>query len=1146
VKWSRIAIVTLALPAVVLAGLWFWLGSDNGRQWLADTVTGASDGMVEIRGLQGHPLRELHAESVLFKNEAAEVTAAKVRLLWSPLKLVFMQLNVSALESGSVQVRLLEAEPATDTPPAADLLLPAIQLDTFRVAALHIEQEDGTTVSIDDIRADGLAFDRRLAGKLSAHMVDPDAVAELTLSGSLSDWQLDGQLRSKKQGSLKLAMTGHQLQAGAARIEASVDDKSALVEADWQHQGDEVKATGKLKFDSPAAGFDGTWQVKAGIEAAMADWQIKGAAKSAMLSRPLSLEISGSRVEGMLTTAIEEAGQGFRLELQQQREGVAGTLLLKDWSSPLKDAPGKLAGQLAGNWQAKNGQWKLSGDIDKGELAGVVASLKLDGEGDAGNWRLRRADVRALGLSLAATGKGDAKTFKLAGKLSGDDIGPALKLAGMADGHGSLRADMQLAGSYAQPQVDITAVATGLAVEKISVKQLDISARQRGDESTIRLVVSDVAMDGSREIDRLDSTAVVKGKKLSLSLASQGRLQARTSATAAFGPTGHYEADLSDVQLAYDGVTLLEAKRLLFKRDDKGIRLAKAPLRLMGAESVCEFSLGGEQVMARLNVSGLRLSGTEPWLKSLPYRLGGQADLSVSLDGKAGAPQLVLRLQAPELKLAHAMFAGVADKALVLSDVSMDSAFRNQRLTWNLKAAAPAGGVIESNGSYGLLFSVDPWKMTLPERREDGAGRLVAKFARLSDLQPLMPRIDPFDGSGTLELNWKMPLGVNSVRGDGLVRFDALGVPEFGLQMNGDFKVQLANGKPTVNLVLHGGEGELRIQGDVDVDERSIPDLRFTRFPLMQLPDQQLTVSGMISASEQQHVSVVSGNLEVVHMRLEIPEPTPKPTSDLLWESETASQAEVKKEPLSKLDVALKISDDAEIYGRGMSLKPKGDLHLGGSLSQPKLTGVLEIASGKIEFRSIKLDIQSDSNAVFSGDPARPTVHIRAARKVGDVTAGITVDGPADQLTTQLYSTPVMSNSEIFSYIATGRPLATLGKDNASDVMTAAEFILGPGTMMQEVQGKVKQTTGLDIFEVGGDSSGGFVRAGSKLSDKMTVTVEQAVSKESTTALTLEYMLTKSFSIFASQTTNLAPRMGLRYSKEWFGSPKAKAAAAKE
>jgi len=1143
VRLPRIVIIVLATPVFIMVGLWFWLGSAGGRQWVVDTVANVSDGMVEIRGLQGHPLSEGYAEGILFKNDAAEVTASSVRMVWSPLSLLFMELDLSLLNIESVQVRLRETTP-DNSQSATSLLLPSVRLHAFRVGALNIEQVDQSMLSVDGIRGDGLRFDGELAGTLAAHIIDPDAVVEVALAGTPLFWQLDGRLHSESHGSLTLALTGKRLQAGDARLEAAVDDKTALVEASWQRQGDDLNATGNVKLGSGASGFDGTWQVGAEMESARADWKVEGKARSDLLNRQLQLDISGRWAEGRLSAVAEEVGQRFKLELLHESDALTGTLILKDWLSPLKDAPGQLDGKLAGNWQVKSGQWKLTGDINKGELAGVVASLKLDGEGDGGNWRLRRADVRAVGLSLAASGKGDTKSFELAGKLSGRDIGPVMKLVGIAGAGGSMHADIRLTGAYENPQVNVVATAEALTLESVVVNRLDLSVRQLGRDGTLKLKLTGAAIDGSREIDRFNGTAVLDGDIVTLSLASQGRLQGEALVTAAFEADGWHEVRLRGVNIDYDGVTILEAKQLLLKRDGKNVRLEKAPLRLMGAVSVCEFVLGGEQVLARLDVTDLRLSAAEPWLTSLPYQFGGHVDLSITLEGKAQTPQLTVRLNAPELKLSHAMFAGVEGKMLLLSDVSMKSIFRDQRLSWKLHARAPADGAIESSGSYALLFSLQPWKMTLPERR-DGSGKLLARFARLSDLQPLIPRIDPFDGSGNLELNWKMPLGMKSVGGDGHIRFDAFGVPEFGLEMKGELQARMANGKPVVDLLLQGGEGELRIKGGVDIDRRTIPDIRFTHFPLMNLPDQQLTVSGTISASEQQQVSIIKGDLEVERMRLEIPEATPMPTSDLQWDIEAVDDVKKKKSSLSKIDVELKIGDDAEIYGRGMSLKPKGELDLGGSLSQPKLTGVLDIASGKIEFRSVKLDIQSGSYVVFAGDPTRPTVHILAARKVGDVVAGVIVDGPSDQLTTQLYSSPAMSNSEIFSYIATGRPLATLGKDNASDVMTAAEFILGPGTMMQEVQGKVKQVTGLDIFEVGGGSTGGYVRAGSKVSDKVTVTVEQSVSKEATTALTLEYLLSKSFSIFARQTTDLAPRIGLRYSKKWFGAPKPKPEAAK-
>lgn len=1129
--------VSVAVTCVLaVAGFWSWLGSDTGRRWVSESIVSLSDGAVEIKGLRGHPLSEMHADTILLKSEAGDAVITSAHLLWSPWRLIFMELHLSELEIEHVQMLLKPETPKAETQQTSDLFFSAVDLHVLRIGSVSLQQVDGSTVRIENIQGDALQVARNVAGTLQARVIDPEMTAQLSLQGTTANWQVNGDLNSESYGRLKLSLTGDRLKSGDGRFEVFLDDKSVSVEGQWQRNHDDVNAAGKVQLYAGSARLEGTWDLNAEIKAAVANLQVKGELKSDMLNRSLPLYFKGHWADNVLSTTTEESGHGFRLELRQENELLTGTLALNSWPSPLIDAPGHLSGKIDGNWQS--GKWKLTGKIDDSDLAGVVANLQLNGEGDRNNWQLRRADARALGLKLNIRGKGGKDHFDLSGQLSGNNIGPAMKLAGFTGAGGSIRADIGLSGEYAAPQGDLSAKVLSAVLHNMTAEQLDVSGRYSAGNVTFKSSVNGLAIDGKRQIEQLNAKGDKKGDALSLSLTSSGRMQGKADVTATIGNNGLIDAGLKDVRLDYEGVTLLEAKQLLFKRNGKEIQLAKAPLKLMGAESDCEFTLGRERAFARLNVSGLSLSGAEPWLGSLPYRIGGRADLLMDLTGTVQAPQLSIHMQAPELKLGHAMFAGVADKMLVLANVSLESGYNAQRLSWKLNALAPAGGKIESSGSYGLLFMLDPWQMTLPQKRS-GSGYLLAHFARLSDLQSLMPRIDPFEGSGDIEISWSMPLSVSSIKGKSTLNFASIGVPEFGLEMKGALKTNVVAGKPSVDLYLHSGDGKLAVSGPIDIDERTIPDIHFTRFPLIQLPDQQLVVSGKITASESQKVSEIKGELVVDRMHLEIPDPAPGPTADLQWIDDQLEPADKKrKPPLSKVDINLTLNGDSEIYGRGMSLKPKGKLHLGGSLSQPRLTGILDIASGKIEFRSVKLDILPGSRVVFSGDPKRPSIYIRAARKIADVTAGVIIDGPVDQLNSQLFSEPVMSNAEIFSYIATGRPLASLGQDNVSDMVTAAEFILGPGTMMQEVQGRVQQMTGLDIFELSGDTSGGKIKAGRKISSEVIVTIEQSVSREASTALTLEYLLTRSVSIFARQTINMAPMVGLRYSKEWFGSQK--------
>lgn len=1135
-RWFiAVAAVALLLCMFTSAGLWFWLGSEDGRQWLAGEVASLTHGSVEVHGLSGHPLSQLSADTVMVKSSGMKTELSAVTLEWSPWRLLAGDLSIAQFSVDKVGLYQQEIVSPQESG-SFDLPPITLRINRLRIGEVTIEQGGISEDRARDIRIDSLRLTGSLSGELQATLPEGDLAAKL--SGSPGRWLIDGRLHSEISRSLTAELTGKWLQSGMVKLIAEANANRGELEASWSRKNQELKADAKFHLSSASASADGIWSLLAPQSLERGHLNMHGVISAdPLLNRKIELDVAADWSESGLLATAEERKHGLRLEVNYAAEQLHGLMTLVGWRSPLKNAAGQLSGKVDGSWQTGSGSWYLKGDIDEGRLAGLVASMQLDGKGDGVNWKLAKADIQALGLSLGLGGQGDADRFALSGNLEGTDISPALKFAGVADGGGSLRGKIGLQGSYGTPRLTVQAVAKRLQLELFTIETAELTATHASDEATYDLSASNLSFAGRQELDALKLEAQQKGSDVKLSWASQGKLQSRAQFAAQVSGEDKIDGVISDLWVSYGGTSVLEAKRLPFGLDGENMHLDKSALRLMGGKGSAAFRMTPEKVAGQLNVQAVKISGGEPWLKSLPFQFTGKADLSFALGGHPKAPTVVAALTSHELKLRHPMYAGEVGRSLQLSDAKLNLDYRKQQLFWQLHAKAPAEGVLAGDGSNALLFSIRPWQLIFPEGQA-GKGALSVRLERLSDFQPLMPRIDPVEGRSDIDLKWSTPLDVSSVRGGGSITLDAIGIPEFGLEMKGALKASITKGRPAIDLLMKSGEGELRMKGAVDIDNRTMPDIHFKTFPLMQLPDQQLVVSGKISASEKQKISLISGGLEITHMRLEIPDPVPEPTEDLLWEEDQKTDETKKKAPLSKIDVDLNLSGDSEIYGRGMSLKPKGNLHLGGSLSQPRLTGVLEISSGKIEFRSVKLEILHGSRVIFSGDPKRPAIQIRAARKVGEVTAGVIVEGPADQLNTRLYSEPSMSNAEIFSYIATGRPLASLGTDGASDMMTAAEFILGPGTMMQEVQGKVMQVTGLDVFEIGGDSAGGQIRAGRKLSDEMTLTVEQVVAKEPSTAVTLEYMLTQSVSIFAKQAMNLAPRVGLRYSKEWFGTMK--------
>ncbi|NWF35463.1 translocation/assembly module TamB domain-containing protein [Mariprofundus sp. KV] len=1132
-RWFIAATAALLLLFTFTStGLWYWLGGDEGRQWLAAEVAMLSDGTVEVHGLTGHPLSHLSAERVVIQSSGMQTLLSAVTMEWSPWRLLAGDLAIALLSVERVRLNQHESVSVEDDRSAA---LPplSLRLNSLRIGELTIGSGGKSQRRAGDIRIDNLRLSGALAGQLQAML--PEGELTVELGGSPGRWLADARVESESFGSVAAELTGKRLQSGKLKLTSALNGNRGVLEANWQREKQALKAEGTVYLGSDIGGINGTWVMHAPHSLEQGELNVHATITAeSMLNRTMALDITADWAKSGLQAALEERKQGFRLELNYAAQQLHGLMTLAGWNSPLKNAAGQLSGKIDGTWQA--GNWRLKGDIDEGRLAGLVARMQLDGMGDGSNWSVSRADIQALGLTLTLNGKGDADRFSLTGRLQGAEISSALKFAGLGDGGGSLKGEVALQGGYGNPELTVQGEAKRVHLESVAIEAVKLSASHSSGDTSSHFRVSGISYSGRQEIDSVKLEARQKGDEVRLNWASQGRLQSSARFAGYYSGKDKIEGVLSELLVNYAGSSVLSAKRLPFGIDGKTLYLEKSTLRLLGGNGSAAFTMNSAQVSGQLDISAMKFSGNEDWMNGLPFQFAGLADLSLAVGGNPETPTAELAFTSRQLKLRHPMYEGVAGRALQLDDLQLNLDYRLQKLLWKLQAKAPAEGVLAGEGSTILLFSLTPWQLTLPDEQAGSSAALTVRLERLSDFQPLVPRIDPVEGRSDINVKWGMPLDLHSLSGAGSIHLDAVGIPEFGLDVSGALKASISKGKPLIDLHLKGGDGELNMKGAVDIDSRTLPDIRFNRFPLMQLPDQQLVVSGKITASERQKVSLIHGELLIDRMRLEIPDPVPGLTEDLLWEDEQQTDTAKKKVPLSKIDVDLNLNGDSEIYGRGMSLKPKGNLHLGGSLSQPRLTGVLEISSGKIEFRSVKLEIVPGSRVLFSGDPKRPTIQLRAARKVGDVTAGIMVEGAADQLNTRLYSEPAMSNAEIFSYIATGRPLASLGTDSASDMMTAAEFILGPGTMMQEVQGKVMQVTGLDLFEVGGNAEGGQIRAGRKLSEQMTLAVEQIVAKEPSTAVTLEYMLTRSVSIFARQTMNLAPRVGLRYSKEWFGS----------
>ncbi|HHW4679046.1 MAG TPA: translocation/assembly module TamB domain-containing protein [Xylella sp.] len=146
-----------------------------------------------------------------------------------------------------------------------------------------------------------------------------------------------------------------------------------------------------------------------------------------------------------------------------------------------------------------------------------------------------------------------------------------------------------------------------------------------------------------------------------------------------------------------------------------------------------------------------------------------------------------------------------------------------------------------------------------------------------------------------------------------------------------------------------------------------------------------------------------------------------------------------------------------------------------------------------------------------------PRVNIRAERRVGDVTAGIDVSGRAQSPRAQIWSEPVMSQSEALSYLVLGRQLSTASSDENQQVASAsAALSAGGGLIASQLGAKL----GLDDAGISQSSTlgGSVLGFGKYLSPKLYVGYGVSMVG-SGSVLTLKYLLSRGFDLEVESST---------------------------
>ena len=230
-----------------------------------------------------------------------------------------------------------------------------------------------------------------------------------------------------------------------------------------------------------------------------------------------------------------------------------------------------------------------------------------------------------------------------------------------------------------------------------------------------------------------------------------------------------------------------------------------------------------------------------------------------------------------------------------------------------------------------------------------------------------------------------------------------------------------------------------------------------------------------------------------------------------------------------ELDLSLVMGDDVVLNGFGLEGTLGGRLRVRSRAGREmSADGLLEVG-GRYEAYGQELQI-TRGRLEWSNTPvADPILDIRAERKVGDVTAGIDVDGRASAPRAQVWTDPASDEAEALAYLALGRPLSSLSGDQARDLDAASAALNAGGSLLA---GQLGKRIGLDDAGVMESRAlgGSVLGVGKQLSPRLYVGF--GVSLLGTgQVLTLKYLLRKGFDIEIESST-LESRGSINYRHE--------------
>jgi len=575
-----------------------------------------------------------------------------------------------------------------------------------------------------------------------------------------------------------------------------------------------------------------------------------------------------------------------------------------------------------------------------------------------------------------------------------------------------------------------------------------------------------------------------------------------------------WTVDRMDMAIGQDRWSLLEPARIRYR---PGLRIE--PLVLQGPDR--RIALGG--VLDSAGIHNFRLSAeafpVEAVADLLGYeQLSGDLDLTIEIQGTTAAPtaegNLALEIRTPAGRLGTVTATG----ALTNGQLRLEGSIaQDEAPTLRLEGEIP--WAVEKGAARSLDFTVqaDSFRIQVfeafvpPEIAHTIRGRTSGRF-----------RIQGTTESPVLEGQLAMEEG----------RID---LPQLGVTWrNIDITTRLAGESLRVEQArLTSGGGVLTAEGDIHMQRWTLGELalalRAEEFQAIDNEVYQAVVTGQVRLEGTTAAPAVRGTLTVQRgdVYLDGAQTSSKMADVTLTEADyeeleayfgypilPTPAATIPELDALTLDLTVHLGRDTWLR---QDANPRMALQLTGQMQVRKEPGPVldmlgevsmiaersyvqqfgrrfELRTGQVRFRGDRLDTQLDLTAAHTvpsrTDPEPEAVIV------------MRLEGSVGNLRVELSAEPSMSNEDIVSYLATGRPAGQAlslgdGSDRGGLLSTGAGLALDPATGL--IEGLAAEHIGLDVIDIRRDPiHGTTLVAGRYVSPTLYLGFQQPLSQTRT------------------------------------------------